>query len=57
MFWFSFTGTTVLGAYDPLEQIYEVCKEEGMWLHVDAAWGGGALVSKKYRHLLKGIEK
>ncbi|XP_014248186.1 cysteine sulfinic acid decarboxylase [Cimex lectularius] len=50
-------GTTVLGAYDPIEEIHEVCKDHGMWLHVDAAWGGGALVSKKYRHLLRGIEK
>lgn len=51
------SGTTVLGAFDPIEEIHSVCQEEGMWLHVDAAWGGGALVSRKYRHLLKGIEK
>ncbi|KAK9502790.1 hypothetical protein O3M35_011496 [Rhynocoris fuscipes] len=50
-------GTTVLGAYDPIEEIAEICREYEMWLHVDAAWGGGALLSKKRRHLLTGIEK
>ena len=50
-------GTTVLGAFDPLEEIADVCKEHGLWFHVDAAWGGGALVSAKHRHLLKGIER
>lgn len=50
-------GTTVLGAFDPLEAISEICQKYSMWMHVDAAWGGGALMSKKYRKLLKGIEK
>lgn len=50
-------GTTVLGAFDPLEEISELCKAHNMWMHVDAAWGGGALISKKYRSLLKGVER
>lgn len=50
-------GTTVLGAFDPLEELADICQKYGLWLHVDAAWGGGALVSKKHRHLLKGIER
>lgn len=50
-------GTTVLGAFDPLEKIAEVCERYGLWLHVDAAWGGGALLSTKHRTLLKGIER
>ncbi|XP_045164720.1 cysteine sulfinic acid decarboxylase-like [Mercenaria mercenaria] len=50
-------GTTVLGAYDPLDEISEVCKKHGLWLHVDGAWGGSAAISKKYRYLVKGIEK
>jgi len=50
-------GTTVLGAFDDLAGISEVCKKYNMWMHVDAAWGGGALMSKKYRHLLNGIER
>ncbi|XP_069828276.1 cysteine sulfinic acid decarboxylase isoform X2 [Dendropsophus ebraccatus] len=50
-------GTTVFGAFDPLEGIAEVCERHGLWLHVDAAWGGSALLSSRHRHLLKGIER
>ncbi|XP_063698333.1 cysteine sulfinic acid decarboxylase [Culicoides brevitarsis] len=50
-------GTTVLGAFDPLEGIADLCAKYNMWFHVDAAWGGGALMSKKYRQLLKGVER
>lgn len=50
-------GTTVLGSTDPLDGIADICKEFGMWMHVDAAWGGGALMSTKHRHILKGIER
>jgi hypothetical protein len=50
-------GTTVLGAFDPLEKIADLCEKYKMWMHVDAAWGGGALMSQKYRKLLKGIER
>lgn len=49
-------GTTVLGAYDPLRDIAACCKKYNLWFHVDAAWGGGALMSKKHRYLLDGIE-
>lgn len=49
-------GTTVLGAFDPLRSIAELCREHNMWFHVDAAWGGGALVSPRHRHLLDGVE-
>ncbi|CAB3379000.1 Hypothetical predicted protein [Cloeon dipterum] len=50
-------GTTVLGALDPLSAIADVCSTHGLWLHVDAAWGGGLLFSKEHRHLLAGIER
>lgn len=50
-------GTTVLGAFDPLEKIADLCQKYNLWLHVDAAWGGGAMMSQKYRGLLKGIER
>lgn len=50
------SGTTVFGAFDPLVPIAGLCKKYNLWLHVDAAWGGGALMSKKHRHLLNGIE-
>lgn len=49
-------GTTVLGAFDPIERVAKVCKKYKLWLHIDAAWGGGALMSRKHKHLLKGIE-
>lgn len=50
-------GTTVLGAYDPVNQIADVCEEFGVWLHVDGAWGGSALLSEKHRHLLHGVHR
>lgn len=47
----------MLGAFDPLEKIADLCEKYKLWMHVDAAWGGGALMSQKYRKLLKGIER
>lgn len=49
-------GTTDRGAIDPLSSIAFVCQEHGVWLHVDAAYGGGLLVSREHRHRLMGIE-
>lgn len=48
-------GTTILGAFDPLPEIADVCERHKLWLHVDGAWGGSILMSKKHRHLLDGI--
>uniref|UniRef100_A0AAQ6AJP9 Glutamate decarboxylase like 1 n=1 Tax=Amphiprion ocellaris TaxID=80972 RepID=A0AAQ6AJP9_AMPOC len=50
-------GTTVLGAFDPIEEIADICEKHNLWLHVDACWGGAALMSKKHKHLLKGIHR
>ncbi|XP_071541227.1 cysteine sulfinic acid decarboxylase-like isoform X2 [Panulirus ornatus] len=50
-------GTTVLGAYDPLEQLADVCDEEDLWLHVDGCWGGVVILSKRYKHFLKGVDR
>lgn len=50
-------GTTVLGVYDPIETIAKISRKYNLWFHVDGAWGASVLVSKKYRHLMKGIEK
>ncbi|CAL4068172.1 unnamed protein product [Meganyctiphanes norvegica] len=50
-------GTTVLGAYDDLEAISQICTKEKMWLHVDGCWGGSAMLSQKHKHLLNGIDK
>ncbi|XP_033722514.1 cysteine sulfinic acid decarboxylase isoform X2 [Tursiops truncatus] len=51
------SGTTVLGAFDPLEAVADVCQRHGLWLHVDAAWGGSVLLSQTHRHLLNGIQR
>ncbi|XP_048773376.1 glutamate decarboxylase 1-like [Ostrea edulis] len=50
-------GTTVLGAYDPVDKIADICQKYDVWLHVDGAWGGSALLSKKYKHLLHGVHR
>lgn len=47
-------GTTVLGAFDLLEEIATLCDRSGIWLHIDAAWGCPVLFSTQYQHLLKG---
>jgi L-2,4-diaminobutyrate decarboxylase len=48
--------STRTGAFDPLEAISGVCASHGAWLHVDAAHGGAACLSDRYRHLIRGIE-
>lgn len=48
---------TPIGAFDPLDDIADVCQKHHVWMHVDAAHGGGALFSSKHRHLLKGLER
>lgn len=50
------SGTTILGAFDPLPAIGEICKKHKLWFHVDAATGGAWLFSTKHRTLLKGLE-
>jgi len=50
-------GTTVLGAFDPVDQIAEVTKKHNIWLHVDGAYCGSVIFSHQYKNLIKGIEK
>nr|WP_308211891.1 aspartate aminotransferase family protein [Microbacterium sp. HD4P20] len=50
-------GTTDRGVIDPVETIADVCDRRGVWLHVDAAYGCGLLVSSRRRHLIDGIER
>lgn len=47
-------GTTVLGSYDPFEEIAAICREFNLWLHIDASWGGPAIFSAKHRAKLAG---
>ena len=50
-------GTTDLGGIDPLGAIAHLAREAGVWLHVDAAYGGGLLFSRRLRGLLAGLER
>ena len=49
-------GTTNAGIIDDLEGIGKICRDLGVWFHVDAAYGGGALAAPSVRHLFNGIE-
>lgn len=49
-------GTTSSGAFDPLLETGQVCREFDVWLHVDAAWAGSAFICCEYRPLLDGVE-
>ncbi|MCI0668673.1 MAG: aminotransferase class V-fold PLP-dependent enzyme [Methylococcaceae bacterium] len=48
-------GTTNTGAVDSFPEIAEFCRAEGLWLHADAAYGGGAVICDKGRARLQGI--
>jgi glutamate/tyrosine decarboxylase-like PLP-dependent enzyme len=50
-------GTTNAGIVDDLQGIASVCKKEALWFHVDAAYGGGALVVDSVRPMFRGIEE
>ncbi len=51
-------GTTVRGAYDPIEPLIALKKKYGFWLHVDGAWGGAAIMSDRLRQkYLKGLDE
>jgi glutamate/tyrosine decarboxylase-like PLP-dependent enzyme len=50
-------GSTATGSFDDLDSIAAICDEQGIWLHVDAAHGGSALLSDTHRQRLRGIER
>lgn len=50
-------GTVATGAIDPLPEIAKLCEGLGLWLHVDAAYGGPAILSDDLAPLLRGIER
>ena len=50
-------GTVNTGAVDPLEAIARLARKHGLWLHVDAAYGGPLGLSASHRPLLRGLEE
>ncbi|RHZ75738.1 hypothetical protein Glove_209g169 [Diversispora epigaea] len=47
-------GTTVLGAFDPLQEIGKIAKQYNIWFHIDGSWGGSLVFSEKHKHLIDG---
>ncbi|GME42978.1 glutamate decarboxylase [Neofusicoccum parvum] len=51
-------GTTVLGSFDPIDAIADVCAAHGLWLHVDGSWGGPVAFNADIRaSRLRGVER
>ncbi len=50
-------GTTNTGAADPLDVLADLCAEQGLWLHVDGAYGGPAALTEQGRAYLRGLER
>ncbi|MDP9483680.1 MAG: pyridoxal-dependent decarboxylase [Chloroflexota bacterium] len=50
-------GSTNTGSIDRTEELAEIAEREGLWLHVDAAYGGGALLSERDRSRLPGLDR
>jgi len=50
-------GSTVLGAYDPFNALADICRDENVWMHIDGAWGGAALLSNKQKNLMNGADR
>jgi len=51
------SGSTATGAFDPLDELADVAERHGLWLHVDAAHGGGVALSRGHRGKLAGIAR
>lgn len=49
-------GTTSTASVDPVAEIARICADAGLWLHIDAAYGGALAVAPEHRHLLRGTE-
>jgi aromatic-L-amino-acid decarboxylase len=50
------SGTTTTTAFDPLEEVVVVARRHGLWMHVDAAMAGSAMILPECRHLWRGVE-
>ena len=49
-------GTTACCSFDNLQELGEVCAKGDVWLHVDAAYAGNALICNENQHYIRGIE-
>ncbi|MDB9882140.1 aminotransferase class V-fold PLP-dependent enzyme [Bacteroidia bacterium] len=50
-------GSTVLGAFDDINPIADICEKHKIWLHIDGAYCGAVIFSEKYKHLVNGAER
>jgi L-2,4-diaminobutyrate decarboxylase len=50
-------GSTATGSFDDLDAVASICDQYGVWLHIDAAHGGSALLSEVHREKLRGIQR
>ena len=50
-------GTTSTNAVDPLDSLCDIAQQNGIWVHVDAAYAGSACICPEFRHFMNGIEK
>jgi glutamate/tyrosine decarboxylase-like PLP-dependent enzyme len=50
-------GTTNTGAIDDLNGLADICQQEGLWLHVDGAFGAWAAIAPRSKHLVAGMER
>jgi len=50
-------GTTNTGAVDPISELADLCDEEGLWLHVDGAYGAAAVLTNEGKTALRGMER
>lgn len=50
-------GTTVLGSFDPFNEVAAVCKRHNLWFHIDGSWGGSFVFSARQKSKLSGAEK
>ena len=50
-------GTTSSGSVDPLDEVAQICDAESLWMHVDAALGGAAIITERGREQMRGIDR
>jgi aromatic-L-amino-acid decarboxylase len=51
------TGSTSTGASDDINQVCEIAERYGLYVHVDAAWAGSAMICPEFRHMFAGAER